>query len=122
MPLPLPKKYKITGSRFRRSNALTPTSYLDISQSMSSGSITSSLYYGQGDGLASRYVIHQPRFDGFTGDRLPDAKRALSLQQAHNAYSRSYSRFIVVSQSMESAQHLISDMNYVSSSGITGSL
>tara|TARA_Y100000310_G_scaffold205997_1_gene206336 strand:+ start:312 stop:680 length:369 start_codon:yes stop_codon:yes gene_type:complete len=121
MPLPLPRRFKITGSRFRPSDALTPVTYLDISQSMSSGSITASLYYGHGDGLTSRYTVVQPRFDGFTGDRLDDAKRGMTLKQAHNSYSQSYMRFIRVSQSMESAQHLINDMNYVSSSGITGS-
>ena len=121
----LPIKKHITQSYFRTQTSVKPTDYLKVSHSMSTGSITSSLYYRGGTGVTTakpaRFTLIQPRFDAYTGDRISNQERTVTLKQAHNAFSAALERFQVISHSLESAQHLINDMHYASSSLITGS-
>ena len=90
-----------TSSMFRRSNQFNVGSYLNMS-----GSTSASLATGSGN----MFVITETRFDAFTGKRLNDATKKVTLKQVRNMWSASNQTELNSSASKEGALRLINDI------------
>ena len=101
------KQSVVTSSKFRRNTNSGIVNYLTLSGSTSASLHTAS----RGQGTTNpTFKIQESRYDGFTGKAIKPSIRYMTLKQAQNKFSASYTTYLNASMSMESSQHLINDM------------